>query len=245
MLFSFKRCCSALVAVAAVFCAISSVEAQGGPGGRGGFGFGGPGGGFGGGSELFLLRNDQVREELGIVDEQVEKLEALGNKAREQMRELFSGMGDLSREEREAKMEEIRTKMQSRAEEMKKEMETILLPNQVKRLEQISRQTRMRMGPQGGGNSEVIATELKLSDEQKEKLRAKAEEVEKKLREKMAKLRKESEDEILSVLTPEQRAQWKEMVGDPFELQFGRPGRGGPGGGGGGGAPGARPADGF
>ena len=162
------------------------------------------------------------------------------------MRELFSGFQNLSREERDAKMEEVREKMRGRAESVKKEMEGILLPNQVKRLEQISRQTRMRMGGQGGANPDLLATELKLSDDQKEKLKVKAEEVAKKLQEKMTKIRKEAEDDLLSVLTPEQRTQWKEMIGEPFEFQFNRGGpgggRGGPGGNGGGNA---RPNDGF
>src|SRR5262245_16077320 len=227
----YKLACCSVVAISVAFSLALTAQAQGRPGGggqggRGGIGGGGAGGaggfggfgGFGGGGELMLLQNEQLRDELGIVDEQVEKLQALGTKSREQMRELFQGMQNLSQEERQAKMEEIREKMQTSTEQLRKDMEGILLPNQVKRLEQIQRQQRMRFGGggQGGMNSDFIATELKLTDEQKEKLRQKAQEVEKKLREKTAKLRKEAEDELMSVLTVEQRSQWKEMIGEQF-----------------------------
>jgi len=47
-------------------------------------------------------------------------------------------------------------------------------------------------------------------------------------------MRKEAEDDLLSVLTPEQRAEWRDLIGEPFEMQFrGFGGRGGPGGQGG------------
>lgn len=84
----------------------------GGPGGRGGFGMFGGGGG---GGDLMLLQNDDVRTELGLVDDQVEKLRGIGDKMREEMRSMFSGFRDLNEEERRAKFEEMRTKMEDRA----------------------------------------------------------------------------------------------------------------------------------
>jgi Spy/CpxP family protein refolding chaperone len=212
-------------------------QGPGGPGGRGGFGmFGG-----GGGGDLMLLQNDDVRTELGLVDDQVEKIRGIGEKMREEMRSMFSGFRDLGDDERRAKFEEMRTKMEDRAKEVQKEMDEILLPHQSKRLKQIGRQLRSRQGGSNGISPDAVATELKLSDEQKEKLREKAQEVEKKLREKVAKMRKEAEDDLLSVLTPEQRAEWRDLIGEPFEMQFrGFGGRGGPGGQGGQGGPGGR-----
>lgn len=205
----------------------------GGPGGGpGGFGFGGPGGfgGFGGrgGGETMLLLNDQVRSELELTDDQMERIRAASEKAREGLdfREMFRDFRDLTEEQRTARMEEIRTKMTERQEATRKELDTILLPQQSKRLKQIATQQRMRGGPGGGNvNSDFLAEELKLTDEQKQKLAAKAQEVEQKLRERLTKLRKDAEDEILSVLTVEQRATLKDLTGDPFELRFGPPGQ--------------------
>lgn len=194
---------------------------------------------FGGGGELFLLQNDDVREELGLVDDQVEKLQAIRDKMREDAQAMFAGIRDLNEDERRAKFEEMRPKMEERQKEVQREMEQVLLPHQVKRLKQIGRQLRTRQGG-GGVNPDTLADELKLTDEQKDRLREKAQEIEKKLRDKIAKIRKEAEDDLLSVLTPEQRAEWRDMVGEPFEMQFRGFGQGGPGGPGGGRGPGGQ-----
>ena len=74
------------------------------------------------------------------------------------------------------------------------------------------------------------AQELGLTDEQKEKLRAKSEQLEEEIRKKLAELRTQAQNELLKVLTPAQQAKWKDMVGEPFEFQreeFPRP-QGGP-----------------
>jgi hypothetical protein len=51
-------------------------------------------------------------------------------------------------------------------------------------------------------------------------------------------MRKESDEQVLAVLTEEQRKQFDEMKGEPFEMPEGGFGRGGFGGGFGGGGPG-------
>ena len=42
----------------------------------------------------------------------------------------------------------------------------------------------------------------------------------------MADLQKETKEKIDAVLTPDQKKAWKDMTGEPFEVQFGRPGGG-------------------
>ena len=95
-----------------------------------------------------------------------------------------------------------------------------------------------------------MAAELKITDDQKEALRKKAEEVQAELNKKLTKLRDEARAEVLSVLTAQQRAQLDKMMGPKFEFSppnFGG-GQGGPGGGQrggrGGNAPLQRPATG-
>ena len=84
--------------------------------GRGGDG-GGPGGGmrgmFGGGnnSSMMLLMNEKVREELDLVDDQVEELTALQEEIQTEMRDLFSGLGDMDPSERQSAMEKMRADM--------------------------------------------------------------------------------------------------------------------------------------
>jgi hypothetical protein len=73
---------------------------------------------------------------------------------------------------------------------------------------------------------------LGITDAQKEALQAKQQEIEASLNEKIAKLRTEAREELFSVLTTEQQAKLKGMIGKPFTFTGGP---GGPGFGGGGG----------
>ena len=192
-----------------------------GPGGGGFIGRGGGGFGFNGGADL--LRNDQVRKELELVDDQVQKLEKLGEEFRNQMREMFSGLRDLDESERRAKFEEIRGKMQTEGEAMQAKIDEILLPHQRDRLNQIRLQMQLRRsGTSGALSSDRVADALGLSDDQKTRLREVQEKVDRELREKVEQLREEGRNEILEVLTAEQRSKWQELVGDQFELQFDR-----------------------
>jgi Spy/CpxP family protein refolding chaperone len=237
---SFIRTGLAVAALAGVTLLGATAYGQP-PGGGGRFG------GFGGGgtSGLDLLRNDDVRKELELVDDQIEKLEALEARQREESQRLFGGGGggggfrNLSAEEREKRTAEMRESMQKLQEEMQKEIDGILLPQQSKRLKQLVAQRRL----QGfGGNLvsvDALATELELSDAQKAELQEKSEALQKELREEIAKLQKQARSELFEVLTPAQRAQLEEMMGEPFEFRQGGFG-GGAFGGGRTGGPGAR-----
>ena len=222
-----KLLLSTVAVVFATSCLLSttvSAQDRGRPGGGGGF----FSGGFGGAE---LLRSDEVRKELELVDEQIEKLEKLGEEMRNEMREMFSGMRDLSQEERQAKFTELRETMRKKGEELSEKVDQVLLPHQRDRLNQIRLQSQLRRsGTSGALTNDRISETLGLSDEQKAKLREVQEKVDRELREKIEKLRDEGRNEILGILTPEQRAKWDEMMGDRFELNSDRGfrGRGGP-----------------
>jgi Spy/CpxP family protein refolding chaperone len=96
------------------------------------------------------------------------------------------------------------------------------------RLRQIETQQQIQ---QGGARSLMggpLADKLGLTDEQKAQLREKAREVEASLQEKINAARAEAREEMLTVLTSEQRATLDEMTGTPFNLseqpQWGRGG---------------------
>ena len=80
-----------------------------------------------------------------------------------------------------------------------------------------------------------IAKELKLTDEQKEKIKTLAEDFGKDVREyfqanqggdfqemqkKIGEMRKEATDKVMGILTEDQKKTWNEMVGKPFTIQF-------------------------
>ncbi|WP_425616416.1 hypothetical protein NA78x_000062 [Anatilimnocola sp. NA78] len=230
------------VAVCALTLVVAAQVAFGQPGGGRG-GPGGGGGGFGGGGATQLLQDEKVKAELNIVPDQEKQLAEVATKIQDSMRDAFRNFREMSDDERRTKFEELRTSAQ-------KEVDAVLLPQQRERLKQLMVQSSARFSRSPGGISDTLATDLGITDAQKEELRKKAEAVQADLDKKLAKLRDEARAEILSVLTADQRAKLDKLTGPKFEFspqQFGGPGGGGPGGQGGRGgrtAPLARPADG-
>ncbi len=249
------------LAIALLCVASAQAQRQGqgqGRGGRGGLGggLGGPGG-FGGGSSLMLLGNEKVQAELDLTAEQKEGVKKLAEESRAQ-RPDFASFRDLSEDERRAKMEEMRTKMQEQAKATQAKVDALLLPNQAERLKQL---TVQRQGA-GALLSDDVAKALNLSDDQKkqltdirqagfEKMRdlfqpGGSDEDRAAAREKMTAMQKEQTDKSLAVLNSDQKAQFAKMQGEKFEFPAdlgrggGRGGRGGAAGGGPGGQGGGR-----
>lgn len=197
--------------------------------GQGRGGAGGFGGGFGGGAggKVGLVQNPQVQQELKLTDEQKSKVSEIATRVREAGPQRGQGGGQGDREQ-------IRERAQALARvvaDEEKKLDEILNDEQKTRLEQISLQvTGVR-----AINRDDVASKLGLSDEQKEKVQA-ALRVQRgqggggqgqpnaaALRER----RQQLEEQVLAVLTDEQKQKWTELKGAPFELQF----RGGAGGG--------------
>ncbi len=202
----------ALVCTAAVVFTANSAMAQG-PGGRGpGGGFGGPGGG----GDLFgLLNNESVQKELEVVPSQLDDIRELGQDMRESMREMFQGMRNASEDERREMFDKLRTAR----EDMEKDLEKVLMPAQLQRLKQIQVQQQSRGRGGVSFSNPRIAEALGLTEAQLADMRDKAEELQTEMREKIEELRKQADEELLQMLTPEQQKKWKEMMGDPFEME--------------------------
>jgi Spy/CpxP family protein refolding chaperone len=220
------------LALMAGVCSFASAQGRGGRGGAGGFGggFGGPGGGGAAG----LLQNEDVRKELDLVDEQVTKLTAINEKVREEMRAQFQDLGnfrDMSDEERQTAFAEMRTKMEERTKAVQAEIDEVLLPQQRERLAQINFQSQLRRagGDSTGLTSDFIVAQLEMTDDQKAQITEAEAKVAKELAEKVAKARNEAREQLLALLTPEQREKFKKLMGAEFRFtqQQGRGGQGG------------------
>lgn len=227
-------------AIAALMCVCVAGDAMAQRGGGGGF-FGG-----GGDSMLQYLNSEQVQTEIDLLDDQKEQIKEVQEEARDIMREAFSGMRekfqDLSREERNDMMADIREQIQEDMKDSEKKVGEILVPHQLDRLKQLMLQAKMRRG-----TADALVDALDLTEDEAEALKEKEEEVKKELEEDIKKLREKALDKTLSVLPADKRAKAKEMIGEAFELQQrGRGGnrgggaRGGNRGGGGGGGRGGR-----
>lgn len=205
--------------------------------GRGGGGF------FGGGSALGLLADEKVQDELEIVDEQSEKIQALQQEMRSEMGEMFNdirgNMRDMDDSERQEAFSNIREKMTTMMKDYDNEVYKELLPHQTSRLKQLVVQSQGRRGGglSGGQVPENLIDDLGITEEQLEAMKKKAEQVQADLVEKINKLRAQAENEILSVLDPGQKEKYKELIGEPFQFSEnggfggGRGGRGGQDGG--------------
>jgi hypothetical protein len=220
-MYRFAR--TGLVLAIAFMCvqALAAQPPEGGPKGRrGGFG-----GGMMGMGPLAMLNNPQVQKELKLTNDQVKKVTDLGKEMREKHQGDFAKLQDLDRSERRAKMEEM---MKTMGEESKKSLTGVLKPEQEKRLHQIQRQME---GARAFSNPDV-ESELKLTAEQKEKIKTINDDVRKEMEElfqpggprgnfqKMQTIRKESMENATAVLTEDQKKTWKEMTGEPFHFEM-------------------------
>jgi len=174
----------------------------------------------GGGSSLELLRRDDVKKELELLDDQVKQIEALSEKTRNSLRDAFSGLRDLSREERTKRFENLGETLRNRNKEIEKEVNSkILLPHQSKRLAQIRFQRQLsRSRNTGAFTSTTVVEALGISEQQLEKLKELQSQTDQELRAQIAKLREQARQKMLNELTPQQRTKYKNLIGDPFEF---------------------------
>jgi Spy/CpxP family protein refolding chaperone len=240
-----------------VLAAVSMATLASAQPGGGGFGFGGGMMG-GGGSIAGLLTIPAVQTELKVTDEQKPKIDDLRTTMRDKMREAMnSGDGppdfqNMTQEERQKAMGEMRKKMQG----VNKELDE--LATKILDADQLARAKQLQLQRQGGSAlaREEVAKKLELTDDQTAKVKKLQESLAKppqfdpngdmqaqfqKMRENVTKTQKD----MLAVLTDAQTAKWKEMCGKEFKFPQGRGfGRGGAGGGGGPGGPGGGPGGG-
>lgn len=211
------------VLAAMVLGGLDSAMAQpgrGGQGGPGGFGGGGMMGGAGG--SAMLLMNPQVREQLELSEDQIQRLEDLQADLRDEMQEMFRGGGG-GRGGADA-----REQMQKLTSRIQKDIDGVLLKHQREQLSAMTASMTMRRGGATGvlNNPELIK-QLGLTDEETEKFRKQAEEMQAKQEEEITKLRERYNERIIALLPKEAQEKMKEwMKTEVPEFNFGQGGRG-------------------
>jgi hypothetical protein len=193
-------------------------------------------GGMGQNAAMLIQFNKGLQDELKVDQDQLTKIREATTKVREDFRDEFAKLRDAKPEEREAIMKKL-------GEANEKAVVGCLKEDQVKRFNQI----QLQLKGIAMFTDEKVQKELKLNDEQKEKIKEIAKDLDKertalmprfepgvkpdfsKLQENMQKiqsLEKEAKANATKVLNADQKKQVKEMTGEPFELkiEFGRPG---------------------
>lgn len=184
-----------------------------------------PGGmmpGMDGPPPFLFISQKSVQEELKLTEEQVKKIMEERKKYRDAREALQN-----------APAEEMDKKIQDLNREGEKAVASVLQLDQTKRLKQI---TLQQVGPLALGKPEYVK-ELSFSEEQQKKIKDIREEMAKEIakaqkeksgdpkevRKKMGEVRHHASEQILKLLSDEQKAKWKEALGEPFkgELNFG------------------------
>jgi hypothetical protein len=180
---------------------------------------------------LQWLITPQIQKELEIVPEQKEQLDKLSRESQAKMAEAYKGLSEVPAEERQSKYYEL---LRESTEATEKEVRKVLLPIQIKRLQQIVLQMKLQQlqwGMAAGFASDELADELKITDEQRAEFQKKEkelrEEIQKKTQEFYKKLQEESREKLMDVLTPEQKQKLAALTGPKFEWKYANPQGGG------------------
>jgi len=152
------------------------------------------------------LRMENVQKELQLTDQQKEKLIAIGQKYYDETRRDWAALAGMSAEERKGKYAEIRQKNLKRMQEVRKQVEELLSPDQLERLKQINLRTR---GTAALLNPKIL-DELGITEAQRNKLRQLREQLQERIRQ----LQQETLEKTLEVLSPEQRKKLEELTNE-------------------------------
>lgn len=212
-----------------------------GPGGPRGPGFGGPGGDPMG--SVMLIGISEVQQELKLSDEQKPKVMDVLSKTQEQSRAVFEGVNfqevfTLEEKERDERFAKMRTQMEGITKQAEERLAKILDKSQASRFSEL----QLQRGGVGSLLRDEVSKPLKLSDEQRDKLRELIEQNPPFFA--SPDQRKKVETDAVAVLSAKQKEQWTKLKGADFKFPeqgfgfgppggpggFGPPGGGGPGG---------------
>ena len=183
-------------------------------------------GGFGGGAAGFLMAPN-VQKDLKLTDEQVRKVQETLRDIRERHQSDYTALRDASADVRWVKMARMNETV---SDEVKKALS--FSAEQSKRFDQISLQAH---GLQAFANS-TVDEKLKLTNDQKSRIRdivaatrtsfagafnKDASEHERRdARNKRAATQNENMTKVMALLTNDQKQAWKELTGEPIEIQY-------------------------
>jgi predicted nucleotidyltransferase len=180
---------------------------------------------------IMMMRMEAVQKELALEEAQTKEITALAAQMQSEAMEIMSGLQDLTPEERQKEMPSVMKMITEKGKELQGKVDKVLNEKQAGRVKELSLQRR---GVDALQDDAVIA-ELKLSDEQKQKLDAVRDEIADKqqeifkslasgggdqgqVREKMMELRKEGGEKAMAILTDAQREQFEKMKGPKFDF---------------------------
>lgn len=162
-----------------------------------------------------LLAYAQIQEELGLVDDQVKKLQQIRQDSYTKQREMYAELKDVAPEKRNEFLTELRETL---AANTLKEIKSVLLPHQVTRLDQLTYQFKVKGQGAYALPGAKLAEAISLTDEQKQALKTKTAEMNRELAAEYQKLREKYQEDLLDdVLTKAQRTKLEQLMGKKYE----------------------------
>lgn len=159
-------------------------------------------------------RGFALPQELNLTNDQQQKVESVNTDFKAKMTEL-KGKSDLSKEDKRAKMRELR-------KEHRDAINNILTPEQQAKLKELQSQKEKEMSMRHKKHSKQMnkrgdyMKDLNLTDKQKQDIKALNEEYKLKTKE----LTKKHQETLSSIYTPEQQAKLKDMRKDYTKRRF-------------------------
>lgn len=161
---------------------------------------------------LRLLNSKAVRGELEMVDSQLEEMKTVSQ-------ELPNSVAEKIRDLKFRSLEETATQLREIHSFSTAELESVFLPHQQERFRQVQIQLQLkRQDVIGILTSEPVASELKVTDEQIDKIRESAKEINQELAKKIEELRAQARNKLLSNLDQAQRDKLDDLIGEPIAI---------------------------
>ena len=185
-------------------------------------------------SNLVMLGNrSDLRDELEVVDDQTAALRKIGTSYFRQFQKFQLEESETGKEiqqyfkngQTEKAIElsqDFNSKQRKIYEQMMTEVNEILLPHQVDRLLQISKQRMLTVSNPFGdefGAAVGLATELELTPEETRELVSKIGKVREEFYEEVKKLKEKARKDILDCLAPEKREKFKKAFGEYYDME--------------------------
>ncbi len=164
------------------------------------------------GSTLGLLSDPKVRQELEVMDDQYEQLQQANQEIQQRAAAQLQALDLTDNDNLISQIRKIR-------DQADRELNAVLLPHQMKRLQQLQSQSRLR----GRSfveliTSEPLKAELEITDEQSQELRDAEREIEAELQKEIAALQEKARRKLLSRLKKSQREQVESIFGTTFNF---------------------------
>jgi hypothetical protein len=170
--------------------------------------------------------NQPVIEELGLLDDQLEQVREIQN-------EYGRMTGEAARKMQKVDGLERRQMVQKIVDDIDTKPGEAMLPRQVARLKQLAIQS-LAISREDGSTSvanlvanATVRQQLGFSNETVEKVRAALKEENARLETEIERLKQESQQRVLQVLSEDEQRRLKERIGETFDFQGYVPGRGG------------------